>query len=163
MKRENLGVSWQRGPSHHMRYRDGEYGQKLVSPTPYSIQPQCEHAEFNWTALPFLTCHAHGLQLHDWNYRVVDESFLQSMEDKLELQKRFGMYLLANLKSKVRAASVHQQWSKMSCRKSKYVGFMVMCNHCQRLTWAACKPESTPGHVDHECANLLAFSSFQFQ
>ena len=157
LKPENLGVTWQRGPSSHMRYGDGQYRQRPVPRTPHCIQPECEHAEFNWTGLPFLTLHAHGLQLHDWNRCRFGDSFLQSMADLLGLHSRFGSQLLATFESRVRAASVHQQWSKMSCHGSKHVAFMVICRRCQRLTWAACKPESTPGHVDHEYANLLAW------
>ena len=139
------------------RYGDGQYHQVPVPRTPHCVQPHCEHAEFNWTRLPFLTLHAHGLQLHDWNNRDLKDSFLQSMADLLGLHSRFGSQLLATFRSRVQAASAHQQWAQMSCRKSRWVAFMVICRRCQRLTWAACKPESTPGHVDHECANLLAF------
>jgi hypothetical protein len=139
------------------RYGDGQCGQGPVPRTPHCIQPQCEHAEFNWTRLPFLTLHAHGLQMHDWNYRDLNDELLQSMADLLGLHSRFGSQLLATFQSRVRAASVHQQWAKMKCLKSRYVAFMVICRRCQRLTWAARKPDSTPGHVDHECANLLAF------
>ena len=139
------------------RYGDGQYRQVPVPHTHHWIHPQCKHAKFNWTRLPFLTLHAHGLQLHDWNNRDLGDSLLQSMADLLGLHSRFGSRLLGTFQARVRAASVSQQWAKMSCNVSRYVGFMVICRCCQRLTWAARKPESTPGHVDHESANLLAF------
>ena len=44
----------------------------------------------NWTGLPFLTLHAHGLQLHSWNFRALGGPLLQSMEDLLGLNGRFG-------------------------------------------------------------------------
>ena len=140
-----------------MRYGDGQYGQVPVLRTPHCIQPECEHAEFNWTGLPFLTLHAHGLQVHSWNFRALGGPLLQSMNDLLGLNRRFGEKLWSTFQSRVLAASDQQRWAKMKCDGSKYVAFMVMCFRCGRLTWAACKPESTPGHVDRQCANLLAF------